>query len=110
MYIDLNIVYFLLAGLGCIAVIYLIITLGKLNKLLKNVNELLENNKNTINDSMSKLPELINNATQVTEDVKDITDVATDVTANLIVTKENIKSNIELVTEILNILRSVFGK
>ena len=46
----------------------------------------------------------------VSENMKDITEVATDVTADFIVTKENMKSNIEVVTEILNILKSIFGK
>ena len=89
MYIDLKIIYFILATLGCIALIYIIITLSNLNKLIKNSNELVIDNKNNI---------------------KDITEVATDVTADFIVTKENMKSNIEVVTEILNILKSIFGK
>ena len=42
--------------------------------------------------------------------MKYITEVATDVTADFIVTKENMKSNIEVMTEILNILKSIFGK
>ena len=36
MYIDLKIIYFILATLGCIALIYIIITLSNLNKLIKN--------------------------------------------------------------------------
>ena len=96
MYIDLKIIYFILATLGCIALIYIIITLSNLNKLIKN--------------SLLKLPEVISNFNDVSENMKDITEVATDVTADFIVTKENMKSNIEVVTEILNILKSIFGK
>ena len=102
MYIDLKIIYFILATLGCIALIYIIITLSNLNKLIKNSNELVIDNKNNIRNSLLKLPEVISNF--------NITDVATDVTADFIVTKENMKSNIEVVTEILNILKSIFGK
>ena len=110
MYIDLKIIYFILATLGCIALIYIIITLSNLNKLIKNSNELVIDNKNNIRNSLLKLPEVISNFNYVSENMKDITDVATDFTADFIVTKENMKSNIEVVTEILNILKSIFGK
>ena len=110
MYIDLKIIYFILATLGCIALIYIIITLSNLNKLIKNSNELVIDNKNNIRNSLLKLPEVISNFNDVSEIMKDITEVATDVTADFIVTKENMKSNIEVVTEILNILKSIFGK
>ena len=106
MYIDLKIIYFILATLGCIALIYIIITLSNLNKLIKNSNELVIDNKNNIRNSLLKLPEVISNFNDVSENMKDITDV----TADFIVTKENMKSNIEVVTEILNILKSIFGK
>lgn len=110
MYIDLKIIYFILATLGCIALIYIIITLSNLNKLIKNSNELVIDNKNNIRNSLLKLPVVISNFNDVSENMKDITEVATDVTADFIVTKENMKSNIEVVTEILNILKSIFGK
>ena len=110
MYIDLKIIYFILATLGCIALIYIIITLSNLNKLIKNSNELVIDNKNNIRNSLLKLPEVISNFNDVSENMKDITEVATDVPADFIVTKENMKSNIEVVTEILNILKSIFGK
>ena len=110
MYIDLKIIYFILATLGCIALIYIIITLSNLNKLIKNSNELVIDNKNNIRNSLLKLPEVISNFNDVSENMKDITEVATDVTADFIVTKENMKSNIEVVIEILNILKSIFGK
>ena len=110
MYIDLKIIYFILATLGCIALIYIIITLSNLNKLIKNSNELVIDKKNNIRNSLLKLPEVISNFNDVSENMKDITEVATDVTADFIVTKENMKSNIEVVTEILNILKSIFGK
>ena len=72
--------------------------------------DIVYNNKNNIRNSLLKLPEVISNFNDVSENMKDITEVATDVTADFIVTKENMKSNIEVVTEILNILKSIFGK
>ena len=65
MYIDLNIIYFIISILGCVALIYLIVTLANLNKLIKNSNELLVDNKNTISNSLSKLPEVISNFNDV---------------------------------------------
>ena len=110
MYIDLKLIYFILAILGCIALVYLIITLSNLNKFIKNSNELVVDNKDNIKNSLLKLPKLVSNFSDVSENVKDITEVATDVTADFIITKENMKSNIEVVTEIINIFKSVFGK
>ena len=49
-------------------------------------------NKNNIRNSLLKLPEVISNFNDVSENMKDITEVATDVTADFIVTKENMKS------------------
>ena len=54
MYIDLNFIYLLLALLGCVAIVYLILTLNKVLKLVSNINSLLDQNKDnltkTIND------------------------------------------------------------
>ena len=41
---------------------------------------------------------------------KDISDVATETTADLIVAKENIESNVETVKEIAKIINQVFFK
>ena len=54
MYIDLKIIYFILATLGCIALIYIIITLSNLNKLIKNSNELVIDNGYIEESSYSK--------------------------------------------------------
>ena len=76
MYIDLKIIYFILATLGCIALIYIIITLSNLNKLIKNSNELVIDNKNNIRNSLLKLPEVISNFNDVSENMKDITELS----------------------------------
>lgn len=108
--VNLNIIYLILALLGCIALVYIIITIKNLNKLLKNSNEIIECNKSEIHNSLEKLPEVISNFRYVSENVKDVTEVVTDVTADFIVKKESMKSNIDILTDILNILKSVFGK
>lgn len=110
MYIDLNLIYLLLSALGCVGLVYVIITLSNFNKLVKNANDILLENKNSINDSVSNIPNVISNFNDVATDMKDVTEAITDVTAEFIVTKENVKSNIEVVTEICSIIRSIFGK
>ncbi len=42
------------------------------------------------------------------QNIKDISDVATETTADLIVAKENIESNVETVKEIAKIINQVF--
>ena len=110
MYIDLNLIYVILAILGCVALIYLILTLMNLSKLIKDANELVTVNKNNISKSLFDLPQVVSNFNEVSGNIKDITEVATDVTADFIVTKENMKSNLEIVTEILSIAKSTFSK
>lgn len=110
MYIDLNIIYFLLAVLGAIVLVYLILSLNNINKFLKNINEIISKNKDSINDVFSKLPDTTSNFKDASENIKDITEVATDVTANFIVAKENITSNIGLISEIVSIIKNTFSK
>lgn len=110
MYIELNTIYFILASAGCIAVFYLIIVLKNFNKLLKQSNEILADNKQSLKEAINDLPELVTNINDVSENIKDVSEVVTDVTADFIVAKDNVKSNLEVATEILSIIRNVFGK
>ena len=74
MYIDLKIIYFILATLGCIALIYIIITLSNLNKLIKNSNELVIDNKNNIATILSNniIEHLKGLSNKLKEEIKDI--------------------------------------
>lgn len=110
MYIDLNIIYILLALMGTGALIFLIITLKNINEFIKNLNNIVSTNSQDVTIFISKLPKIVDNVTYISESVKDVSEVATDVTADFIVTKDNIKFNLELITDILNILKSVFYK
>ncbi|WP_195940443.1 hypothetical protein [Romboutsia sp. 1001713B170131_170501_G6] len=108
MYIDLNVIYIILALLGIGALIFLIITLKNINEFIKNINKVVSINSDNIHTVVGKLPNLVDNISDISENVKDVSEVATDVTADIIVAKENVKSNVEIFTEILNILKSVF--
>lgn len=110
MYIDLNVIYLILAILGCVAIVYLIMTLNKVLKLITNVNSILEQNKDNLNQTISDLPSIANNVNDACQNIKDISDVATETTADLIVAKENLTSNVETITEIAKIISQVFFK
>lgn len=110
MYIDLKIVYFFIAILSCIALIYLIVSLNNFNKFIKNSNEIINNHKDAINNVFLKLPDTVSNFKDASENMKDVTEVVTDVTADFIVAKENINSNVELLTEIIAIIKNIFLK
>lgn len=110
MYIDLNFIYLLLALLGCVAIVYLILTLNKVLKLVSNINSLLDQNKDNLTKTINDLPTIANNVNDACQNIKDISDVATETTADLIVAKENIESNVETVKEIAKIINQVFFK
>lgn len=111
MYISLNnlvigIIFLLLIGILVLGIIVLI----KLNKTINNILEILENNKKNIEDIFSKLPIASKNIVEITDNIKDISEVATEFTADAIVTKENIINNYDMLKEIFKILKSVFFK
>ena len=107
MYINFNI---LMPILGCIVLVYCIITLFNLNRFIKNISKLLLNNHDNINKSLEDMPILTTNLINISENTKDVSEVVTDITADFIVKKESMKSNIDTITDILNIMKSVFGK
>ena len=57
--------------LGSALICYLIFAVANLLRILKNVNQIIEKNKDSINDSVEKLPEITDNAAKITGMVKD---------------------------------------
>lgn len=111
MYIRLNEVFIGIIFLLLIILIVLAIVLVvKLNKVTDRVYELLENNKDSINKTCDKLPTISENVIDITENIKDISNVAIEFTADTILTKENVLSNFEVLSDILKIIKSVFLK
>lgn len=109
MYISLHnlftgIIFLLLIGILVLGIIVLI----KLNKTINNILEILEKNKKNIEDTCSKLPIVSKNMIEITDNIKDISEVATEFTADAIVTKENIINNYDMIREIFKIVKSVF--
>ena len=101
-----NIIFVLLICILVLGIIFLL----KLNKTISNVLEILENNKKNIEYTCDKLPVVSKNMVEITDNIKDISEVATDFTADAIVTKENIINNYDMVKEIFKIIKSVFIK
>lgn len=110
MYIDINAIYFVLAALGCIAILYLIFTLKNLNEFIKNIMNLISSNSQNITTTINRLPEVADNFSEISDNLKDVTEVITDTTADFIVAKESVKSNVEIATDILKIVKGVVSK
>lgn len=104
--IQINIIDLFWGAIGilvAIALIYLIVALINLTKVLKNVNNILESNKTNLDTT-------INNVTHISENAKDISDVVTETTADVIIAKENLSTQLDTVKDILNIVLGVFNK
>ncbi|GKZ04938.1 hypothetical protein ANS017_14820 [Paraclostridium bifermentans] len=110
MYIDINAIYFVLAVLGCIAILYLIFTLKNLNEFIKNIMNLISSNSQNITTTINRLPEVADNFSEISDNLKDVTEVITDTTADFILAKESVKSNVEIATDILKIVKGVVSK
>lgn len=109
MYISLELFFKIIVFILLISmIVYGIIVLFKLNKLISNVSTLIESNKKNIQNTCNDLPVITKNVCEITENFKDISEVATEFTADAIVTKENIVNNYEILKNILNIIKSVF--
>ena len=55
------------------------------------------------------MPEVAENFTEISDNLKDVTEVITDTTADFIVAKERVKSNVEIAADILSIIKSVIA-
>lgn len=86
-----------------IAIVFLIITLINLIKVLKNVNALVEANRKNLDNTLT-------NAAHISENAKDISDVVTETTADVIIAKENLSSQLDTIKDIISIIVNVFSK
>ena len=104
MYIEINDLFWGIIGISVIiAIIYLIIVIHKFSSLITNINDLVVSNKKNVNKLCSDIPE-------ITENLKDISEVITETTADVIVAKDNLLSNVEVFKDIVNIILSIFSK
>lgn len=111
MYISIEDLFLVLLGiLGGVALVYLIITLVKLGKLITNMNDILSSNRNNIDKLCESLPVVSKNIIEISDNIKDVSEVVTETTAEVIVAKDNITSNIGTIKDILNIVLAIFTK
>lgn len=108
--IDIELVLFILAVLGCVALIFLIILLKKLSTILTNIDTLIMQNTTNIGLTIAKLPGLVDNVDAVVDNAKDVTDVAVDVSADILTAKEKVKSGISNTSSILGAIKSTIKK
>ncbi|MEG1131593.1 MAG: hypothetical protein RSD77_04700 [Romboutsia sp.] len=107
MYIDISAIYFVAALLGCIALVYLILTLKNVNDFIKSIKDLVSSNSQNVTTTITKLPMVVDNVSEISDNLKDVSEVITDTTADFIVAKESVKSNVEIATDILKIVKNV---
>ncbi|HGM3846725.1 TPA: hypothetical protein ACKOTO_001759, partial [Clostridioides difficile] len=88
--------------------VYLIIVLVKLHKILNNVGTMLNENTQNINTTLNNLPNVVETFGEVGENMKDVTEVVTEVTADFLVTKDSVKSNMDVIVDILTIIKNIF--
>lgn len=111
MYISLQTLFFSILGIvGLATLVYLFVLIHKLVKLVSNLNGLVTKNYNNINKMCDNLPEISENINGICDNLKDVSEVITETTADVIVAKDNLFSNFEVIKEILNIIISVFNK
>ncbi|WP_101773139.1 hypothetical protein [Peptostreptococcus faecalis] len=108
--IDTQTILFILAILGCIALIFLILLLKRLNGLLLSIETLINQNSANVSLTIAKLPGLATNVDAVVDNAKDVTDVAVDVASDVLVAKEKIKSGISTSLDIASIIKNSFKK
>lgn len=105
---DLFLAILYLVAMG--ALVYFMVGINHLIKTLKNINSLIDKNKTSVNDFCNKLPNISSNIEEISDNIKDISEVATEVTADAIVAKENIVNNYETIKDIINIVLGIFVK
>lgn len=83
--------------LGSALICYLILAVANLLRILKNVNQIIEKNKDSLNDSIEKLPEITDNAAKITGMVKDNLDGLGKVVSDVGKISETVKKGAETI-------------
>lgn len=89
--ITIDTIMFVLAVLGCIALVFLIILLKRLASLFENINTIVVQNSTNVGASMAKIPGLIDNANEIANNAKEVSDLAAGVAEDIQSAKETAK-------------------
>lgn len=83
--------------LGSALIVFLILALSNLIRVLKNVNQLVEKNKDSINKTVEKLPEIADNASKITGMVKNNLNDIQHVFENVGKISDSVKNSVDTI-------------
>lgn len=111
MYIEVStLCYGILIILAVGVLVYLILCLNKLNLLLKQISVFWNENSTNISETVKSMPVIANNTVELSENLKTTSDVLIEATATAIDTKKEISNQIEIITDIFKIIKSIWLK
>ena len=103
--------------LGAAVVVYIIIILSRLAATVRNINSILETNKENIDNTMNSLPGIVANVNEITGSVRRKTEMLDGIfgekddteNSSLISSLESVLSSITSVLEIFNEIKGFFS-
>lgn len=103
--------------LGTIAVGYLIVIFSRIATTVKNINTILDINKENINHTMNSLPGIIENVNEITGSIKQKTEIIDgffsekegEESSSVLSSLETIISSITSILEIFSEIKGFFG-
>ena len=99
--LDMSLFLSILALLGCVAMVFLIIFLKRLAEILRSVDTLIKENRNSI--GLTNLPSITGNVDTIVGNAKDITEDAA-------VIKDRIKSGVSTSVDVVKIVKDTIKK
>lgn len=116
-----DLISFILFLLGATAVVYLVIVLHNVNKLVKQVNLVIADNKTNIDKTMEVMPEVANNLNSTVVSIKGTVDrtgniidnfegTVSEVAASFEDTSESIIDVIKASINVIKTIMSLFSK
>ncbi|NLM74758.1 MAG: hypothetical protein GX187_01535 [Clostridiaceae bacterium] len=83
--------------LGSALLFYLILAISNILKVIRNINQILETNKDNIQKSIEKLPEITDNTAKITGMVKDNIESIQDVVKDVGKISETVRDGVETI-------------
>lgn len=107
--------------LGAALLFYLILAVANLVRILKNVNRIMDRNKDNINGTIEKLPKIASNAEKITESLKnnmegidkvvqDVGKISTSVRKGVETVQKDILAKATIFLDIINAIKGFFEK
>lgn len=98
----------ILVILGIIALVFLVIVLKNLSKLIKSANEVLEDNRNSIDITIEKIPGIVDDAERL---VGNVNELVADPNIKMAISKANdTLTNVSMISEDVKDTVNYFGE